>query len=63
MKTTIKPPQKTQLTSKLPLLSWQSVVVRPSTPAGQFVVRRYGVHPAVADVLAALAGLGEGTSL
>ncbi len=34
------------------------VVVQPSTPAGQFVSRRYRVDPAVADLVANLAGLG-----
>lgn len=44
--------------SGLPLFDWRHVVVRPATGAGQFVMRRYGVAPHTADVIAALAGLG-----
>jgi len=35
------------------------VVVRPNTVAGQFVARRYRVDPALADLVADLAGLGS----
>ncbi len=47
-------------TSDLPdLFSWQPVVIhRPSSRAGQFVMRRYRVAPHTAEVIAALAGLG-----
>jgi hypothetical protein len=41
------------------LPSWPFVVVRPNTVAGQFVARRYGVDPALADLVAVLAGIGS----
>ena len=56
-----KRPRKTQSVSHLPLYSWRVAVVQPGTRAGNFVARRYRVHPAVADLIAALAGLGEGS--
>jgi hypothetical protein len=59
MKTSTKHPQKTQLVSSLPLFSWRLVVVQPSTRAGQFVARRYRVDPAVADLIANLAGFAQ----
>jgi hypothetical protein len=44
----------------LPLFDWRAVVVhKPATHAGNFVTRRYRVHPAFADLIAALAGLGS----
>lgn len=58
MKTYIKRSLKAQPVSDLPLFSWRVVVLRPASPAGQFVARRYRVHPALADVIANLAGLG-----
>jgi len=53
--------QKTQSISNLPLFSWRSAVVhvQPTTCGGQFVMRRHRVHPGLADLVAALAGLGE----
>jgi hypothetical protein len=51
---------KPQPISDLPLFSWRVVVLGPATPAGQFVARRYRVHPAVADLVANLAGIGSG---
>jgi hypothetical protein len=33
-------------------------ILQPMTPAGVFLVRRYDVPPAIADVVAGLAGLG-----
>jgi hypothetical protein len=59
MKTNTKQPQKAQLVSSLPLFSWRPVVVQPSTRAGQFVARRYRVDPAVADLVASLAGFEQ----
>jgi hypothetical protein len=59
VKTYTKRLLKPQPISDLPLFSWRSVVLRPATPAGQFVVRRYRVHPNVADLLASLAGIGS----
>jgi hypothetical protein len=56
--TNTNPPEKTQLVTSLPLSTWPSVVVQPSTRAGQIVARRYRVDPAVADLIARLAGLG-----
>jgi hypothetical protein len=49
-------------TNDLPdLFSWrQAILNRPSTRAGQFVMRRYGVPLHTAEVIAALAGLGGG---
>ena len=35
------------------------VVVRPNTVAGQFVARRFRVDPALADLVADLAGIGS----
>ena len=40
----------------------RAIRAKPSTRAGDFVARRYRIHPAVADLIAALAGLGEGSS-
>jgi hypothetical protein len=59
--TTTKPTSKEQSASDLPLFNWRVVVVRPrpSTRAGNFVARRYRIDPAVADLYAGLAGLGE----
>jgi hypothetical protein len=59
MKTCIKRPLKTQSVSGLPLFSWPVVVVQPNTRAGDFVARRYHVNPALADLIARLAGLGS----
>jgi len=42
------------------LFSWRVVVLHPTTRAGSFVARRYRVHPAVADLIANLAGIGSG---
>jgi hypothetical protein len=60
VKTYSKRPPKTQPVSDLPLFSWRILVLRPTTPAGQFVSRRYRVHPAFADLVASLAGIGSG---
>ena len=38
---------------------WPFVVVRPNTVAGQFVARRFRVDPALADLVADLAGIGS----
>jgi hypothetical protein len=48
-------------TNDLPdLFSWRSAIHhRPSTHAGQYVMRRYRVSPHTAEVIAALAGLGS----
>jgi hypothetical protein len=41
------------------LFSWRSAVVyRPSTRAGEYVMRRYCIAPHTAEVIAVLAGLG-----
>jgi hypothetical protein len=60
VKTYTKRLLKPQPISDLPLFSWRVVVLRPATPAGQFVSRRYRVHPAFADLVASLAGIGSG---
>jgi hypothetical protein len=60
MKTYIKRRHESQPVSDLPLFAWRVVALPPTTPAGQFVVRRYRVHPTVADLIANLAGLGSG---
>lgn len=60
LKTCIKRRPKAQPVSDLPLFTWRVVVLRPATPAGQFVARRYRVHPAFADLVANLAGIGSG---
>jgi hypothetical protein len=56
--TNINTDQKTQSVS---LFDSRVVVVRPrpSTMAGSYVARRFRVDPAVADLYASLAGLGE----
>jgi hypothetical protein len=59
LKTCTKRSRKTQSVSDLPLFSWRVVVVQPNTRAGRFVARRYRVHPAFADLVANLAGLGN----
>ena len=60
MKTCSKRRLKAQSVSDLPLFSWRVVVLHPTTRAGSFVARRYRVHPAVADLIANLAGIGSG---
>lgn len=60
MKTSSKRRLKVQSVSNLPLFSWRVVMVRPATRAGSFVARRYRVDPAVADLIANLAGIGSG---
>jgi len=47
----------------LPLSNWRAAVVyKPATNAGNFVTRRYRVHPAFSDLIATLAGLGSEAS-
>jgi hypothetical protein len=60
LKTCIKRRRKTQSVSDLPLFNWPIVIVRPSTRAGSFIARRYRIHPAFADLVANLAGIGSG---
>lgn len=60
MKTYTKRTPKPQPVSDLLLLSGRVVVFRPATLAGQFIARRYRVHPAFADLVATLAGIGSG---
>lgn len=38
---------------------WPFVAIRPNTVAGQFVARRFRIDPALADLVADLAGLGS----
>lgn len=38
---------------------WPFALVQPNTAAGQFVARRFRVDPALADLVAALAGIGD----
>jgi hypothetical protein len=59
MKRHSKRTRKSQSVSDLPLFSWRVTVLQPSSCAGLFVSRRYGVHPALADLIASLAGLGS----
>jgi hypothetical protein len=61
MKSNTKRSPQRQLDSNFPLLNWRPAIVRPfpSTPAGQFVARRYRVTPALADLIANMAGLGS----
>ncbi|TWI07869.1 hypothetical protein LPJ38_03215 [Bradyrhizobium daqingense] len=51
--------RQSQSVSDLPLFSWRVTVLTPSSQAGLFVARRYRVHPAFADLIANLAGLGS----
>ena len=60
MKTYSKRQPKIQPVSDLPLFSWRVAALRPVTPAGHFVCRRYRIHPAFADLVASLAGIGSG---
>jgi hypothetical protein len=58
--TTINPPKETQSIFSPPHLSLRSATVqRPTTTAGKFIARRFRVDPALADVVADLAGLGQ----
>ena len=59
LKTRTKHLQKTQSVSQLPLFSWRVAVVQPGTCAGLHLSRQYRVRPAIADLIAALAGLGS----
>ncbi|WP_156527813.1 hypothetical protein [Bradyrhizobium stylosanthis] len=59
MKIHTKRPRTSQSVSDLPLFSWRVTVLQPSSHAGLFVARRYRVHPALADLVADLAGLGS----
>jgi len=61
MKINTKHSQETQSISGLglPLFARRSVVMKPRTPAGRFVARRYRVDPALADLIANMAGLGN----
>lgn len=54
MTTRTKPHEEIQSNTTLPPFSQP-----PSTSAGQFLVRRYHVDPAFADLIANLAGLGS----
>jgi hypothetical protein len=45
----------------LPLFDFrQTPPRRPPTPAGAYITRKFGIPAAIADVVAALAGLGTG---
>ncbi|WP_157643121.1 hypothetical protein [Bradyrhizobium sp. WSM4349] len=59
VKTHTKRTRTSQSVSDLPLFSWRVTILQPSSPAGMFVSRRYRVHPAFADLIANLAGLGS----
>ena len=59
LKTHTKRPLKTQSVSHLPLFSWRVAVVQPGTRVGLHLSRRYRIRPAIADLIAALAGLGS----
>jgi hypothetical protein len=58
LKTCIKHLQKTQPASDLPPFDRRIVIVQPNTQAGRFIARRYRLSPAVADLVANLAGIG-----
>jgi hypothetical protein len=62
--TTTNSSPKTQSIPSLPLFPRPSVMLeprrQPSTPGGLFVARHCRVDPALADTIAALAGLGLG---
>jgi hypothetical protein len=59
LKTRTKHLQKTQSASHLPLFPWRAAVFQPSTRAGLHLSRQYRLRPAIADLIAALAGLGS----
>jgi hypothetical protein len=50
---------KSHPVSGFPLFDWKVEVV-PATRAGIHLPRRYRVDPSIADVVANLAGLGQG---
>jgi hypothetical protein len=52
-----------QSAADIPLFDWRFAVVHPRTTAGTFVVRKYGVTPVLADLIAEAAGLGEGARM
>ena len=54
-------PPKTSIGFSLPLFSWRVAVVQPGTRAGLHLSRQYRVRTAIADLIAALAGLGGGS--
>jgi hypothetical protein len=58
VKTYSKRPPKIQTVFDLPLFKWQPPIHCPCSRAGVHLVRRYRVHPSIADVVAGLAGLG-----
>jgi hypothetical protein len=59
MKSDTKTTFQKQSTSDFPPFDWRFAIVRPRTVAGTFVARRFNVAPAVADLIADLAGLGN----
>lgn len=62
MRNNTKRPSQKQSVPDFPPFDWRTVVALPSTMAGSFVARRYRVHPAFADLIADLAGLGADLS-
>jgi hypothetical protein len=64
MKSTTKQPCEQQSASDRPRFDWRAAVVRarPSTRAGSFVAHRFRIDPAIADLIASLAGLGQEVS-
>jgi hypothetical protein len=58
---TCRAPARNNANSLPDLFSWRSAILhRPVSRAGQYVMRRYRVAPHMAEVIAALAGLGGG---
>jgi hypothetical protein len=45
-------------TNDLPDFPWRPVILHGPSRAGQYVMRRYHVSPHIAELIAALAGLG-----
>jgi hypothetical protein len=46
----------------LPLFDWHVEIFRPTTPGGRYLMRRSGVRPELADLMARFAGIGPGDS-
>lgn len=51
--------EEIQVSAGLPLFDWRPAVRNPATGAGRFLRRRYLINPAIADLVAELAGLGQ----
>lgn len=51
--------EEIQVAMGLPLFDWRPAVRSPMTVAGYYLSRRYLINPAIADIIAELAGIGQ----